>query len=118
MKDRFGSFKFAFNGLCSLFKNEHNSRIHLLATVISIALGVIFKINFIEWSLLIIVIGIVFLSELLNSSLESLADFIEPEWNKQIGKAKDYASAAVFISAVVSIIVGGIIFVPKILDLF
>lgn len=118
MKDRFGSFKFAFNGLCSLFKNEHNSRIHLLATVIAIAMGIILKINLIEWSLLIIMIGIVFLSELLNSSLESLADFIEPEWNEQIRNVKDYAAAAVFISAVVSIIVGGIIFVPKILDLF
>jgi undecaprenol kinase/diacylglycerol kinase (ATP) len=118
MKDRFGSFKFAFNGLCSLFKNEHNSRIHLLATVIAIAMGIILKINLIEWSLLIIMIGIVFISELLNSSLESLADFIEPEWNEQIRKVKDYAAAAVFISAVVSIIVGGIIFVPKILDLF
>jgi diacylglycerol kinase len=117
MKDRFGSFKFAFNGLCSLFRNEHNSWIHLLATVIAITLGIILKINYIEWSLLIIVTGIVFLSELLNSSLESLVDFIEPEWNEQIGNAKDYAAAAVFIAAVVSLIVGGIIFIPKILDL-
>lgn len=118
MKDRLESFKFAFNGLYSLIKNEHNSRIHILSTVIVIILGIILKINYIEWSLLIIVIGIVFVSELLNSSLESLADLIEPEWNEQIRKAKDYAAAAVFISAVVSIIVGGIIFVPKILDLF
>ncbi|HEX7492651.1 MAG TPA: diacylglycerol kinase family protein [Bacteroidales bacterium] len=117
MKDRFGSFKFAFNGLCSLIKNEHNSRIHLLVAVIVIIMGIMLKINYFEWSLLIIVMGIVFLSELLNSSIESLADFIEPERNEQIRKAKDYGAAAVFISAIVSIIVGGIIFIPKILDL-
>jgi diacylglycerol kinase len=117
MKDRFGSFKFAFNGLCSLFRNEHNSRIHLVAAVFVIIMGIILKINYIEWSLLIIVTGMVFLSELLNSSLESLADFIEPEWNEQIGKAKDYSAAAVLFSAIVSVIVGGIIFIPKILEL-
>jgi len=117
LKNRFGSFKFAFNGLCSLLKNEHNSRIHLLAAIIAIAMGIVLKINYIEWSLLIIVIGFVFLSELLNSSLESLADVIEPEWNEQIRKAKDYTAAAVLISAIISVIVGGLIFIPKILNL-
>ena len=117
LKNRFGSFKFAFNGLCSLLKNEHNSRIHLLAAIIAIAMGIVLKINYIEWSLLIIVIGFVFLSELLNSSLESLADVIELEWNEQIRKAKDYTAAAVLISAIISVIVGGLIFIPKILNL-
>lgn len=117
LKNRFGSFKFAFNGLCSLLKNEHNSRIHLLAAIIAIAMGIILKINNIEWSLLVIVIGVVFLSELLNSSLESLADVIEPEWNEQIRKAKDYTAAVVLISAIISVIVGGLIFIPKILNL-
>jgi len=117
LKNRFGSFKFAFNGLCSLLKNEHNSRIHLLAAIIAIAMGIVLKINYIEWSLLIIVIGFVFLSELLNSSLESLADVIEPEWNEQIRNAKDYTAAAVLISAIISVIVGGLIFIPKILNL-
>ena len=117
LKSRFGSFKFALNGLCSVLKNEHNSRIHLLAAIIAVVLGIILKLNRYEWSLLIIVIGIVFLTELLNSSLESLADIIDPGWNEQIRKAKDYAAAAVLISAIISVIVGGLIFIPKILDL-
>jgi len=117
LKSRFGSFKFAINGLCSVLKNEHNSRIHLLAAIIAVVLGIILKLNRYEWSLLIIVIGIVFLTELLNSSLESLADIIDHGWNEQIRKAKDYAAAAVLISAIISVIVGGLIFIPKILDL-
>lgn len=113
-KSRFRSFRFAFRGLWLLLKNEHNSRIHLLAAIVAITLGIILKISLSEWSLLIIVIGIVFLTELLNSSLETLADFVNPEWNEQIRKAKDYAAAAVLISAIIAVVVGGLIFLPKI----
>ena len=117
LKSRIGSFKFAFRGLWSLLKNEHNSRIHFLAAIVAIALGLILKINPYEWSLLIIVIGIVFLTELLNSSLETLADIVDPDWNERIRKAKDYAAAAVLISAIIAVVAGGLIFIPKFLAL-
>jgi diacylglycerol kinase len=114
-RSRFESFKFAFNGLWLLLINEHNSRIHLLAAVISVALGIVLKINTLEWCLIIVVIGIVFMTELLNSALETLADLVNPEWNEGIRKAKDYSAAAVLISAIISVVVGGLIFIPKIL---
>ena len=117
LKSRLESFRFALNGLLLLLKNEHNSRIHLLAAIIAIVMGIIMKIDHYEWSLLIIVIGAVFLTELLNSSIESLADLIDPEWNELIMRAKDYSAAAVLISAIVAIIVGGLIFIPKFLGL-
>jgi diacylglycerol kinase len=117
LKSRLGSFRFAVNGLLLLLKNEHNSRIHLLAAIIAIVMGIIMKIDHYEWSLLIIVIGAVFLTELLNSSIESLADLIDPEFNELIMRAKDYSAAAVLISAIVAIVVGGLIFIPKFLDL-
>jgi diacylglycerol kinase len=117
LKSRIESFKFAFRGLWLLVKNEHNSRIHILAAIVAIVMGLFLKINLLEWCLLVIVIGIVFITELINTSLEALADFVDPEWNERIMKAKDYAAAAVLISAVISVIVGGIIFIPKILDL-
>jgi Diacylglycerol kinase len=117
LKSRFGSFRFALNGICLLLKNEYNSRIHLIAAIIAILMGIIMKIDHYEWSLLIIVIGAVFLTELLNSSIESLADRIDPEWNELIMRAKDYSAAAVLISAIVAIVVGGLIFIPKFLDL-
>jgi diacylglycerol kinase len=105
------------NGLLLLLKNEHNSRIHLLAAIIAIIMGIIMKLDHYEWSLLIIVIGAVFLTELLNSSIESLADLIDPEFNELIMRAKDYSAAAVLMSAIVAIVVGGLIFIPKFLDL-
>jgi diacylglycerol kinase len=117
LKSRLGSFRFAVNGLLLLLKNEHNSRIHILAAIIAIIMGIIMKIDHYEWSLLIIVIGAVFLTELLNSSIESLADLIDPEFNELIMRAKDYSAAAVLMSAIVAIVVGGLIFIPKFLDL-
>ena len=117
LKSRLESFRFALNGLLLLLKNEHNSRIHILAAIIAIVMGIIMKIDHYEWSLLIIVIGAVFLTELLNSSIESLADLIDPEFNELIMRAKDYSAAAVLISAIVAIVVGGLIFIPKFLDL-
>ena len=117
LKSRLESFRFALNGLLLLLKNEHNSRIHLLAAIIAIIMGIIMKLDHYEWSLLVIVIGAVFLTELLNSSIESLADLIDPEFNELIMRAKDYSAAAVLISAIVAIVVGGLIFIPKFLDL-
>jgi diacylglycerol kinase len=117
LKSRFGSFRFALNGLLSLLKHEHNSRIHLLAAIVVIVMGIIMKLDHYEWSLLVIVIGIVFLTELLNSSFESLADLVDPEWNEMIMRAKDYSAAAVLIAATVALVVGGLIFIPKLLNL-
>jgi diacylglycerol kinase len=115
LKSRTSSFKFAFRGLSSLLVNEHNSIIHLAAAVIVIALGFILKVNPCEWCLLIIVIGLVFLAEILNSSLEAIADVIEPQWNEKIMRAKDYAAAAVLISVIVAVLVGALIFIPRLL---
>lgn len=117
LKSRLQSFRFALNGLRSLLKYEHNSRIHSIAAIAVIILGLLMKIDLTEWSLLIIVMGMVFITELLNSSLESLADSLKPEWNDLIGRAKDYSAAAVLIAAIISVVVGVIIFVPKLLNL-
>jgi diacylglycerol kinase (ATP) len=117
LKSRIVSFRFALKGLRSLLKYEHNSRIHLMAAIVTITLGALLKLSSSEWSLLIIVIGVVFITELLNSSLESLADHIDPEWNEVIMRAKDFSAAAVLISAIISAVVGGLIFIPKLLNL-
>jgi diacylglycerol kinase len=115
VKSRIKSFSFAFRGLASLIKNEHNSRIHLIAAIAAVTAGILLKLNFYEWSFIIIVTGLVFVTELLNSALESLADKIGPEWSDLIMKSKDYSAAAVLISAIIALITGCLIFIPKIL---
>lgn len=115
--ERIKSFKYAFEGLKTLFVEEHNARIHLIAALIAVTLGFVLKISVYEWIFLVGVIGLVFICELLNTSLEALADFVSTEKHPQIKKVKDLAAAAVFISALTALITGIIIFSPKIINL-
>lgn len=117
LKRRFKSFKYAFNGLKILIKEEHNARIHLMATIVVIVAGFAFKISFNEWTAILLAIGLVFALEALNSSIENLADFVAPDINENIKKAKDLGAAAVLIGAIVAIVIGLIVFVPKIINL-
>lgn len=114
--ERIKSFKYAFAGLKTLFLEEHNARIHLVLAAIATALGFVLKISSNEWISLIIVMGLVFICELINTSLEALAYFVSPEKHPQIKKVKDLAAASVLISAFVALLVGLIIFCPKLID--
>lgn len=114
---RIKSFHYAFAGLKTLFVEEHNARIHLVSALIAIALGFVLKISPNEWISLIVVISLVFICELINTSLEALADFASPEKHPQIKKVKDLAAGAVLISAISAFITGIIIFAPKFMSL-
>jgi len=115
LKSRLGSFRFAFNGLRSLLIYEHNSRIHLVAAILVTIAAILLKVSLSEWAILAVVTGIVFLTELLNSAIETLSDLIEPRYSEIIRKAKDYSAAAVLISALIALVAGCLIFIPKIL---
>jgi len=114
LRKRVKSFGYAINGLRVMFSEEHNSRIHLLAAMVALVLGWFLKISPYEWSLLAIGIGAVFASELFNSALENLADHLSPEKHENIKKVKDLSAAAVLVFAIVSVVVAGLIFLPKI----
>jgi|1_EtaG_2_1085319.scaffolds.fasta_scaffold02648_2 undecaprenol kinase/diacylglycerol kinase (ATP) len=111
---RIKSFIHAFNGLKIAFKEEPNFKIHVIATIMVIAAGLYFKLSTTEWLAIIIVIGLVLLTELLNTAIENIADFISPERHEKIKMTKDIAAAAVLISAIVALVVGMLIFVPKV----
>lgn len=118
MRSRVQSFSYAFKGITNLLKSEPNARIHFVAAICAVILGILFKISTFEWVSVVIVIGLVFLSELLNTAIEKLADMVDPEWNIKIGQIKDLSAGAVLVSAIISLIVGGLIFIPKVIDLF
>jgi diacylglycerol kinase len=111
------SFKHAFNGLRILIKEEHNARIHLFASICVIIVGLFFKISLHEWIAIIFSIGLVFCLEIINSTVENIADFISPEKHEMIKKIKDLSASGVLISALIALIIGLIIFLPKIFDL-
>jgi len=114
---RIRGFKYAFRGLWWLIREEHNSWIHLAIIIILIPLCFLLRLSLIEWTLIVICIGLVLAMELINSAIERLADKISPQRDTEIGKIKDIAAAAVLISAIATAIVGLIILVPKIVML-
>jgi diacylglycerol kinase len=115
---RFQSFRHAFSGLSVLLKYEHNSRIHLFILILVLIAGLILRISLSDWMTIIFASGLVFISECFNTAVEYLSDDISPGYDEKIGKAKDVAAAGVLISAIVSVLVGTIVFVPAIHKLF
>lgn len=110
------SFGFAFNGLKILFRDEINSRIHLVATGLVITASVYFELSAYEWIAVVFSIGLVFTAEIINSAIENIADFLTTENNNKIKIIKDLSAAAVLISAVTALTTGLIVFLPKILS--
>ncbi|WP_337044105.1 diacylglycerol kinase family protein [Emticicia sp. 17c] len=108
------SFKYAFQGIGVLL-HENNARFHLFATVVVILLGLLLHISHTEWAFVIMLIGLVWAAEAFNTAIEKICDFISSEYHPLIGKIKDLAAAGVLIISIVAVIVGIIIFLPKIL---
>ncbi|HMU45453.1 MAG TPA: diacylglycerol kinase family protein [Chitinophagaceae bacterium] len=113
MKARLRSFSYAFNGIQDLFSSEQNMFVHLLATVVVIMLGFVFHISPIEWTVLILATGFVWVAEILNTAIEKIMDFISGEKKPQIKFIKDISAAAVLVSAVTALAAGCLIFIPK-----
>ena len=112
------SFKYAAEGFISSFKTERNMKIHILITILIIALGFIFKISTIEWIICILLCGLVISAELFNTSIETVVDMITPYKNDKAKLAKDIAASAVLVLAISAAIIGIIIFLPKIIERF
>ena len=111
---RLKSFKHAFNGLITLLKVEHNARIHLFILVIVIIAGIFLRISATDWIAILLVSGLVFVSECFNTAVEYMSDLITKEQNENIKKAKDIAAAGVLISAIISVVIGLLVFLPEI----
>ena len=118
IRKRLKSFTYAFAGLKVLFREEHNSRIHLFATVCVIVSGVLLKISLLEWVAVAFAVGLVFSGEIFNSAVEDLSDVVCPERDERIKKVKDLAAAAVLVNAITAAVIGFLVFLPKIIQLF
>ena len=112
------SFKYAIRGIITGFKEERNMKIHILAVVIVVILGIVLKISKTEWIICLILFGAVISAELFNTAIETVVDIAMPEINEKARRAKDVSAGAVLIQAIISAIIGIIIFAPKILSAF
>ena len=112
------SFRVAMSGILLVIKQERNIKIHILATILAIIIGAVLYISIGEWCTIVIVIGIVIAGELINSAIETLVDVIMPDYDIRAKKVKDVSAGAVLILAVSALIVGMLIFVPKLYQLY
>lgn len=115
---RIDSFRYAFQGLADLFRSQPNARIHLGATVLVIVAGGWLHISRLEWVALVVCITLVIALEAMNTALEYLTDLVSPEFHPLAGKAKDVAAAAVLVGAGGAVLVGLIVFGPRLIVLF
>jgi diacylglycerol kinase len=116
------SFRYALNGLIALIKTERNFRIMAVVCVIVNLLGFGLDalgehLNRYEWAILWVAMGLVFVSEGLNTALETTIDVLHPDIHPMIGRAKDMAAGATLSASIVAIIVGLYIFSPHIMSL-
>ena len=109
------SFKYAFEGIFAGIKKERNMKIHCIAAILVIISGIIFKISAIEWCVCFLLFGLIMALELVNTSVEAVVDLVTNDYHPLAKLAKDTAAGAVLIAAIMSVIIGCIIFIPKIL---
>lgn len=111
-------FYYAGNGILAGFQ-ERNMRIHGIAAIVVIMAGIVYGLSKWEWIVVMALIGMVWLAELINSSIEELANIVRDS-NKLSYEAtkysRDLAAGAVLVVAIVSGIIGVIIFWPKIFN--
>lgn len=99
------AFKYSFNGLAAVYKNEAAFRQELILALVLIPLAIWLADSFVQTAVLLLTVFIVMITELLNSAIEAVVDRASPEHHTLAGYAKDVASAAVF----VALISGGLI---------
>ena len=110
------SVKNCLNGFKFININEDNFKREIFIGIIALILSYLLKINKTEF-IIIIVIGLVLVTEIINTAIERLVDLVSPGYNKLAGEVKDIMAFAVFSMAIVSLIIGIIIFMPKIINL-
>lgn len=113
---RLASFRYAFVGIRWLFATQVHAWLHLAATVGVIAAGIWFSVSSIEWCLLVLATGLVWVAEAINTAIEFAVDVASPERNRLAGMAKDIAAGAVLLSAVTAAITGLLIFGPRLMQ--
>jgi diacylglycerol kinase len=112
--DRVRSFGPALRGIGAMLRNEHNARIHALATGVVVVAGVACEIERSEWLAIVVAITLVWVAEAFNSALEALGDAVSSEVHPLIGRAKDVAAGAVLLAAIGSLVVAALVFVPRV----
>lgn len=111
------SVKNCINGFKFININEDNFKREIFLGIIVLVLSYVFRVNKIEFIIIIIMIGLVLVCETINTAVERLVDLVSPGYSKIAGEVKDIMAFAVLLMCIISLVIGAIIFIPKIISL-
>lgn len=109
----FASFRFATAGLRHLFISQRNARVQAGAGVAAVALAAFLRITRVEWAILALTIALVLVLEALNSAIEATVDLVTDDYHPLAKVAKDLAAGAVWLMALTALVIGAILFLPR-----
>ena len=113
IKGRLQSLKFALRGVWLLITTEYSVMIQFVIAIIITIVGFVMDISSTEWMFQFLAIGLVLVAESVNTAIEKLSDFVHPDYHKKIGFIKDIAAGAAAFAAIIAVIIGFIIYLPK-----
>jgi len=111
------SFHFAINGILFAMKRDQNFRVHIAISLLVIAASIFFDVNPFEMGILGVMIVLVMVTEMINTSIEHMVDLITKEYKEDAKIAKDVSAGMVLLSSIGAIIVGFLIFAPHVMHL-
>lgn len=106
------SFVYAWHGLVYAVRTQRNARVHMLLGSIAIILGIVLHISPVEFAMVFIAITLVFIAEMFNTVAEACIDLVTSEYHPLARIAKDVAAGAVLLNAMLSVLVGALVFIP------
>jgi diacylglycerol kinase len=113
-KLRLRSIKIALSGIWQVIITQQNARIHLAATLVVLIASILLGFSRMEWMILLLTVGFVWAAEIFNTAIEDLVDLISPENTPAAKRIKDISAGAVLVSALVSVLVGLLLFGTRI----
>ena len=117
LRGRVRSMKFALKGMWLLLTTEASIKVQFFFAIIATIMGFYFEISATEWMIQLIAIALVLIAESLNTAVEKVADFVHPDYHEKIGFIKDIAAGGPSFAAIISVIIMGIIYVQKIINI-
>ena len=106
------TFKYSMQGLAYAYKNEQSMWIHAIGTVITVIIGIICKLSLTEWAIVLIALGVILASELINTAIEAAVDLCTLEIHPLAKIAKDCGSASTFVLTIAAVVVCLFVFIP------
>ncbi|QEH62057.1 diacylglycerol kinase [Spiroplasma chinense] len=113
VKNKFGN---AARGIITAFKEESTLLVYLIAIFLCVGLGIWLKLSTVEWSIVLLTIGVLLGFEFVNTSVENFVDLLSFEYNIQAKKIKDICAAASILNAVIAVGIGFLIYLEKFIN--